>query len=90
MLYYLIIIGFVSSIFFIGDKQKAKKKKYRFPEKTLHFMEFAGGIFAILPLMYIIRHKNRKAKYYIWSYIAFVSWILFLVFWIGFLKISMI
>jgi len=86
MLYYLIIIGLISAVFFIGDKQKAKKKKYRFSEKTLHYFEFAGGIFAILPLMYIIRHKNRKQKYYIWSYIALFSWLIFLFFWMFFLR----
>lgn len=79
MIYYLIIIGIMSAVIFIADKQKAQKKRRRTSEQTLHILEFAGGVFVILPLMYVVRHKNRKAKYYRITYTALVFWLAILI-----------
>ncbi len=76
---YLIVINIVTAIIFAGDKKKAKNRKMRIPEKTLHLLEFAGGFVAVLILMYTIRHKNRKTKYYIWTYLACLIWIVILI-----------
>ena len=75
LIYYLLLINLVSGIIFFTDKQKAKNKKRRISEKTLHLFEFAGGVFANIFLMYIIRHKNKKTKYFIITYIALILWI---------------
>ncbi len=77
---YLASINIISGITFYSDKQKARKKRKRIPEKTLHFMEFAGGVFMILLFMYFIRHKNIKKSYYLVTYFALICWIALLVF----------
>lgn len=77
---YLIIINLISSFFFSIDKYKAKNNKYRISEFFLHFLELIGGIFSILPLMYIIRHKNRKSKYFLINYLILIIWISLLYF----------
>jgi len=79
ILFYLLMIGVVSSVAFFVDKQKAKFNRRRISEKTLHLFELAGGVFAILPLMYIIRHKNRKSEYFMITYGIAVLWVAFLV-----------
>ncbi len=79
MYIYLILINIVSGIIFYSDKQKAKKKQRRIPEKTLHILEFLGGVFTILFLMYSIRHKNAKKSYYTKTYIALLFWIILII-----------
>lgn len=79
LLYYLLSINFISAIFFYSDKKKAIKNKQRIPEKILHWFELLGGVFSIITLMYIIRHKNNKLKYYWITYLLLVMWIVALV-----------
>ena len=64
MVIYLIVTGIAGSIFLIADKEKAIARKYRIPEKTLHIFEAAGGVFIMLPMMHIIRHKNKKFLFF--------------------------
>jgi uncharacterized membrane protein YsdA (DUF1294 family) len=61
------------------DKIAAKKKWSRIPEYFLHLMELFGGIFAIFILIYLIKHKNKKIKYYLISWIIGSIWIIILV-----------
>lgn len=72
---YLIVINLISGLFFIVDKIKAVNNKFRISELFLHVLEVLGGVFSIIILMLLIRHKNRKASFYIISYIIFVIWI---------------
>jgi len=72
---YLVLISLISLIFFSLDKFKAKKNKRRIPEATLHILELLGGVFIIIPSMYVIRHKNRKWKYFLWSYLILIVWL---------------
>lgn len=76
ILYYLAGISFISAIFFLSDKAKAKNNKRRISEKTLHILEFAGGAGINLILMYLVRHKNRKSSYYLYTYVAFILWLM--------------
>ncbi len=77
---YLLVINVITAIIFSGDKKKAKNNQQRVPEKTLHLLELAGGVFAVLFLMKFIRHKNRKSKYYIWTFLIFILWAAFFFF----------
>lgn len=79
-LYYLLFANFISAIFFYWDKRKAEKKRQRVPEKTLHILESAGGVFFVLILMYTIRHKNKKIKYFWITYAILLIWIVSLYF----------
>ena len=78
LLKYLIIINIISGIIFFIDKQKSKKNKFRISESNLHLLEAIGGIFIILPLMILIRHKNKKSSYFLVSWCICVLWIIIL------------
>lgn len=72
---YLCLIGIIDALVFAYDKHCARNDKRRIPERVLHLLELLGGIFIILPIMYLLRHKSRKAKYYIVTYLILVLWI---------------
>lgn len=74
--YYIGIISVISAILFLLDKQLAKKHKTRIPEKILHTFELLGSVFVIIPLMYIIHHKNKKFGYYWITYAILLLWII--------------
>ncbi len=65
----------MAAIAFWLDKRKAIKNKRRVSEARLHFLELLGGVFTVLPLLYIIRHKNRKFRYYFYTYLIFAGWV---------------
>ena len=86
LIIYLLAVGAIGVILLCTDKYKATHEKWRIKERTLHIWEWIGGIFLMLPTMYIIRHKNRKVAYNWISWTAFVLWIAGLVYWYGFRK----
>jgi len=79
---YFIIVSLISSAVFIYDKKAAINSRRRVPELTLHLLELTGGVFAVVLLMYLIRHKNRKFSYYSVTFIVLAVWI----FLIGYLN----
>lgn len=81
---YFAIISLAAAIVFAHDKHAARKGKWRVPELTLHILELLGGVFAIVPMMYLIRHKNQKFSYYAWTYLILMAWAAAL--WLLFLK----
>ena len=81
LLPYLLIIGVIGIIFLRIDKYKATHEKWRIKERTLHILEFLGGVFLMLPAMYIIRHKNKKASFYVITYAALFVWLIVLYYW---------
>ncbi len=76
---YLIIINILASILFCVDKRRATKNKRRIPESILHLFELVGGIFSVIFLMFIIRHKNQKMSYKLISFVILALWIFFIV-----------
>jgi uncharacterized membrane protein YsdA (DUF1294 family) len=76
---YLGIINLVSVFIFIADRKAARRKRFRVPERILHLLEFMGGVFSIFIFMYILPHKNRKASYFMWTWLIFVWWSIILV-----------
>ena len=84
LIIYLLAVGVIGVIMLCTDKYKATHEKWRIKERTLHIMEFLGGIFLMLPMMYIIRHKNRKVAYNWISWTAFILWTAGLVYWFYF------
>jgi len=71
---YLILINVFAGLCFIIDKIKAVNKNTRISEFFLHILEILGGVFSIVILMLIIRHKNRKASFYLISYFILIIW----------------
>lgn len=62
---YLIIINLIGFSAMYIDKQKAKKGKWRIPEKTLFIITALGGGIGTIAGMYIFRHKTQKIAFVI-------------------------
>ena len=78
ILEWLLAINLIGGSVLALDKRRATTRKWRIPESYLHVLELAGGVFLMLPLMYVIRHKNQKTTYYLWSWVIGVGWIILL------------
>ncbi|MBS7008695.1 DUF1294 domain-containing protein [Anaerostipes sp.] len=57
---YLIFMNVITFLIYGSDKQRAKKNRWRIPEKTLLFLALAGGSLGALLAMQTFRHKTRK------------------------------
>ena len=77
---YLALINVLSGFVFIYDKLSAGKGRRRIAEKTLHLIELVGGVFSNLILMYLIKHKNRKVSYSIWTWLIAMCWVVVLIY----------
>ena len=62
-LIYLLIINALGFLLMLVDKYKAKKNKWRIPEKTLMSMALLGGSIGCLAGMYAVRHKTQHLKF---------------------------
>lgn len=60
---YLIIINIIGFLVMYIDKQKAKKGKWRIPEKTLFIITALGGGIGTIAGMYTFRHKTQKIAF---------------------------
>ncbi len=80
LLGYLIAIN-VLGFFLMGlDKWKARRKRWRIPEKTLFLTALLGGSIGSLIGMYLFRHKTRKLRFSIGLPVLLVLQILCVVF----------
>ena len=55
----IIIMSLITLILYYSDKQKAKKNKWRIPEKVLLGASFLGGAIGGSIAMSVFRHKNK-------------------------------
>jgi len=62
---YFIAINIIGFLIMYIDKQKAKKGKWRIPEKTLFIVTALGGGIGTVAWMYTFRHKTQKAAFVI-------------------------
>ena len=65
ILIYLLIINALSFLLMLIDKQKAKKDRWRIPEKTLMTVAVLGGSLGAIIGMNIFRHKTKHPKFLI-------------------------
>lgn len=63
LIVYLVIINITAFIAFGMDKRKAKKGRWRIPERTLMMLAVLGGTLGALLGMYGFRHKTRHLKF---------------------------
>ena len=78
---YLLFINILAGIVFVKDKWCATHNRKRVSETNLHILEALGGIFLIMTLIPIIRHKNRKKSYCFFSVLILLLWIIILWVW---------
>ena len=62
-LLYLLLINAVAFVLMLADKQKARKKRWRIPERTLIGSALLGGSLGALLGMYTFRHKTKHLKF---------------------------
>lgn len=62
---YFAIINIIGLLVMYIDKQKAKKGKWRIPEKTLFIITALGGGIGTIAGMHIFRHKTQKVAFII-------------------------
>lgn len=63
MVAYLFLINAAGFILMLVDKWKAKKNKWRIPEKTLMTVAAVGGSLGVLLGIYTARHKTQHPKF---------------------------
>ena len=60
---YLLLINAAAFLLMLADKRKAKKNRWRIPERTLIGSAVLGGSVGALLGMYAFRHKTRHLKF---------------------------
>ena len=80
-LFYLLLINAASFLLMLADKLKARKNRWRIPERTLMLSALLGGSIGALAGMYLFRHKTRHAKFTIGIPAILIAEV-FLIFWI--------
>ena len=63
LLPYLLIINAAGFFSMLADKFKAKKNRWRIPERTLLLIAALGGSVGSLLGMYLFRHKTLHPKF---------------------------
>lgn len=59
ILIYLLVINLAGFLSMMLDKQKAKKDKWRIPERTLFLFAILGGSIGSILGMRVFRHKTK-------------------------------
>ena len=62
-LWYLLLINAAAFILMLVDKRKARKNRWRIPERTLILSAALGGSIGALLGMYTFRHKTKHLKF---------------------------
>lgn len=62
---YIVVINLIGFLAMYIDKQKAKKGRWRIPEKTLFIITALGGGIGTIAGMYTFRHKTQKIAFVI-------------------------
>ncbi len=63
ILIYLLLVNAAGFLLMLLDKQKARKKKWRIPERTLFLAAALGGSIGCLIGMYTFRHKTKHKRF---------------------------
>ena len=62
-LLYLLLINATAFLLMLMDKQRARRNRWRVPERTLLGAAILGGSIGALMGMYMFRHKTRHLKF---------------------------
>lgn len=80
---YLLLINAAAFVLMHADKHRARKNRWRIPERTLIGAALLGGSIGALCGMYTFRHKTRHLKFTL-GIPAILACQIFLGFWIFF------
>ena len=69
---YLLIVNVITFLLYGFDKWKAKRDKWRVPEKTLLMFAVVGGTIGAFAGMQVFRHKTKHAKFVIGVPLIFI------------------
>ncbi len=83
---YLLLINALAFALMLADKRRARKNRWRIPERTLILTAALGGSVGALLGMYTFRHKTKHLKFTLGIPAILAAQIL-LAFWL-FLKIG--
>ena len=80
---YLLSVNLITFLVYGLDKWKAKRDKWRVPEKTLILLAVIGGTIGALLGMQVLRHKTKHIKFTVGIPVILVAqlvlvWFLFL------------
>lgn len=78
MLIYLTFVNIIAFIVYGVDKWKARKNRWRIPEKKLLFLAIIGGSVGALAGMYIFHHKTQHKKFTIGVPVILILQIIFI------------
>ena len=62
-LLYLLLMNVIAFVFMHADKRRARKNRWRIPERTLIGTAVLGGSIGALMGMYTFRHKTKHLKF---------------------------
>ena len=65
LLCYVLLINFIGFLLMGIDKAKARRNKWRIPEKTLFLAAILGGSVGSILGMHIFRHKTKHTTFVI-------------------------
>ena len=68
---YLVLVNVIAFTTFGADKRRAKKDRWRVPEKTLFLLALIGGSLGALLGMHVFHHKTKH-----WYFRVFIPLIL--------------
>ena len=77
---FILIMSLVTSMFYIVDKSRAIKHKWRIKEKVLLTLSMFGGALGAIITMYLIRHKNRHWYFVVINFLSLILQIILFLF----------
>ena len=66
LLTYLILINIAAFAAMLTDKRRARRNRWRIPERTLFALAILGGSAGAILGMWLVRHKTRH-WYFVWG-----------------------
>ena len=63
LLTYLLLINLAGLLSMAIDKEKARRHRWRIPEKTLFLIAALGGSLGSISGMFLFRHKTRRLSF---------------------------
>lgn len=79
MIWYLVVINFLTFFMYGLDKSFSRKKMYRISEYSLFVLSFFGGGIGAIIGMKVFHHKTKKISFWILNILFTILWIIYLV-----------